>query len=370
MPGTRVRRSTVIVAAVLATAAAGVLARDWLALAWSAWDYPRAGAQARTQIAIHGARAYVAAGVDGIEVIDLASGVSLAVRPPNSPLDRIDDIAIADGWLFALDATSPGFLQLYRLKPDGLGDAVGAASPVPVGPFSGVAAATGVVAVSGGTSLLSLREYDAHGRLSDALVNADFGRGQPDIALRDDGARAVIATHLYGPEFGLSLVEIKHSPLRLHELGRVRIRGAGFTHGGYKPAHFPMVAQWRGDRVYLAHGGGLSIVDASDPNRPIVLATDARPRPAMDLAITGDRLDVAVAGTHPAIYRYRLDRTATPTLVGRWPLPEGSRPASIANNDKHSLIALHERGWRSVPSPAFAPVPPKPLTLIQPEKQR
>ena len=362
MHDTRSRNSTILVAALLATAATGVLARDWLALAWNAWDYPAASVHARTQIVINGAHAYAAAGVDGIEVIDLARGVSLSMLPPRSPMDRIDDIAIADGWLFALDATPPGFLQLYRLQEDGQGKAVGAASPVPVGPFSGVAAAAGVVAVSGGTSLLSLREYDAHGRLGDALVNADFGRGQPDIALREDGTRAVIATHFYGPEFGLTLVEINRAPLRLRQLGQVRIRGAGFTRGGYKPAHFPMVAQWRGDRVYLAHGGGLSIIDASDPSRPILRATDARPRPAMDISIDGDRLYVALAGEHPAVYRYRLDPTATamPMLVGRWPLAEGSRPAAIANSEKHSLIALHERGWRSVPFPAFAPVPPKP----------
>lgn len=353
-----------------AMVATGVLARDWLALGWNAWSYPTAGASARTQVVIGGAHAYVAAGVDGIEVIDLASGQRRAVFAPSPPMDRIDDLAIADGWLFALDATAPGYVQLYPLQAGGLGGSAGAAASVPVGPFSGVAAAAGVVAVSGGTSSLSLREYDANGRLGEVVVNADFGRGQPDIALRADGARAVISTHLYGPEFGLSFVEIKRGPLRLHRLGRLRLQGVGFTGGGYKPAHFPMVTQWRGDRVYLASAVGLSVIDVSNPRHPKVLTTDVRPQPAMDIAIAGDRLELAVAGAHPAIFRYRLDGTDKPFLIERWPLPAGWRPASVVVSKKQSLIALHERGWRSVPFPAFATVPPHPHTAIQPEAQR
>lgn len=352
-------RSAVLLAAIVLAALAAAAARDWLALAWNAWNYPSATAHARTQIAIGQDRAYIAAGIDGIEMIGLSRKRPLTLLGPVAPLDRIDDLVIADGFLFALDATPPGHLQSYALKGNGDAKMTGAAIPVPVGPFSGVSAANGVVAVSGGTSLLTLREYDTQGHFGEAIVAADFGRGQPDIALREDGARAVISTHLVGPQFGLTFVEIQRSPLRLRELGRLLLRDAGFTAGGYKPAHFPIVAAWRGDRVYLAHGGGLDVIDAADPRHPHLRRHDPLPQPAMDVAIIGEVLSVAVAGARPAVFRYRLDPAGTPVLIGTWRLPEGARPAAIASNGDRTWITLHESGWRSVSSGQFSPIPPQ-----------
>jgi hypothetical protein len=352
-----VKKSSILIGIALACVLSGALAHDWLSLAWNAWGYPQAAPSARTQIVVARGHAFIAAGIEGIEVIDLAQGKRVALLSPRAPLDRIDDLAVADGWLFALDATPPGFLQVFALDSTGLRGPFGAATPVAVGPFSGVAAAAGRVVVSGGTSLLSLHEFDADGRLGGGAAEADFGRGQPDIALRADGRLAVISTHLYGPEFGLTFVAIERSPLRLHELGRMRLGNAGFTRGGYKPAHFPMVAAWQGDRVYLADGGGLTVIDASDPRHPRLLSQDRRAQPAMDLAVAGNTLVVAVAGDTPSLLRYRLVRSGMPALVSNWRLPAHTRPAAIAIDGDNSLIALHERGWRSVPFNAFATVP-------------
>jgi hypothetical protein len=337
----------ICVALALGLAAVG---HRWLALGWNAWHYPVAAPAARTQIVIASGNAYVAAGAGGIEVVDLATQKQRLLVPPQAPADRVDDLAIAEGWLFALDATPPGYLTVYSLAdPDRLSPA-GESVPVPVGPFSGVSAAAGVVIVSGGTSQLTLREYGPGGRFDGHLganvVTADYGRGQPDAAVRPDGRMAVISTHLYGPEFALTFVEIERQPLGLRQVSQLRLQDAGFTAGGFKPAHFPLVAAWRGDRVYFADGGGLGVVDVSDPTRPRLLARDREARPAMDVAVSGDELDVVRAGPRPAVLRFHLDASGRPTPSRIWKLPAGSQPGAIAQTGSGLLVSLRERGWQ------------------------
>lgn len=352
------KHALLAIAALGAALAAGIAARDWLTLAWHAWHYPVATASARTQIVFDAHHAYLAAGRDGLEAVDLVRQERQTLVAPTAPLDRIDDVASADGLLFALDATPPGFLQVYAPSANGRWTPSGAAIPVAVGPFSGVSAAAGVVAVSGGTSQLSLHEYDARGRLSAAVASADYGRGQPDIAMRGDGRLAVVSTHTFGPHFGLTFVQIQRQPLALHALGRLALPGAGFTAGGYKPAHFPLVCRWRGNRVYVAYGDGLAVVDAADPVHPRLLHRDPLPGPAMDIDISANDLFVARAGAYPALFRYRLDNADAPTQAATWRLPRGLRIGSLAQNQDRTWVALGEKGWRSVGSHEFSPATP------------
>jgi hypothetical protein len=337
---------------------AALLGHRWLALGWNAWHYPVATAAARTQIVTAGGSAYVAVGAEGIEVIDLATQKRRILVPPVAPADRIDDLAVAGGWLFALDATPPGHLMTYSLANPGQPAPSGAIVPVPVGPFSGVSAAAGVVIVSGGTSQLTLREVGLDGHFGANVVTADLGRGQPDVALRADGRLAAVSTHLYGPEFAVTFAEVQRQPLSFRPLGQLRLKDAGFTAGGFKPGHFPLVAAWRGDRVYVADGGGLEVVDASNPAHPRRLAYLRQPRPAMDVAVEGDELDVVRAGSRPAVLRFHLDGRGLPTPSGSWALPAGSRPAAIARHGGDLLISLHERGWQIVPPGKFSPIHP------------
>ena len=316
------------------------LGRRWLVLGWSSWHYPTAAPAARTQVAVDRGTAYIAAGAGGIETVDLATRRTRSVSP-RAPADRIDDLAIADGWLFALDATPPGYLIVYSLADPGRPGAAVEIAPVPVGPFSGVSAAAGVVIVSGGTSQLTLREYGRDGRLGKEVAAADFGRGQPDVALRADGRLAAISTHLYGPEFAITFVAIRRRPLRLEMLSQLRLPDAGFTAGGFKPAHFPIVAAWRGDRVYVAEGGGLDVIDLAAPRRPRLLMRDRRARPAIDVAVSGGELDVLRAGPRPAVLRYRLDSSGRAAWVGS--LPAGGRPAAIARHGAGTVITQFER---------------------------
>ena len=342
----------------LALGLAALLGHRWLALGWNAWHYPVASSSARTQIVVAGGFAYVAAGTEGIEVVDLATQKRRVLVPPVAPADRIDDLARDGGWLFALDATPPGHLMTYSLADPVRPSPSGAIVPVPVGPFSGVSAAEGVVIVSGGTSQLTLREYGSDGRFGSKVIAADLGRGQPDVALRADGRLAAVSTHLYGPELAVTFAEVQRRPLGFRPLGQLRLKDAGFTAGGFKPGHFPLVAAWRGDRVYVADGGGLEVVDVSKPAQPRQLALLRQPRPAMDVAVEGDELDIVRAGSRPEVFRFHLDGRGLPTPSGSWALPAGSRPAAIARHGGDLLISLHERGWQIVPPGRFSPIHP------------
>jgi hypothetical protein len=217
-----------------------------------------------------------------------------------------------------------------------------------------VSAATGLVAVSGGTSLLTLREVASDGSFGSEVATADFGRGQPDLALRSDGALAAISTHLYGPEFAVTFAVIERRPLRLRAVGQLRLKEAGFSDGGYKPAHFPLVSIWRGDRLYVADGGGLSVIDATDPARPRLLLRSRLAGPGMDLALAGGQLDVVRAGSKPAVVRYRLDRSGLPAPIGIWRLPAGRRAGAVARSGSDLLLTLREHGWQSVPAGRFS----------------
>ena len=63
------RRNLILVVVLLAAAIGAAIGHRWLLLAWNAWHYPVAAPADRTQIALIGRRAYVAAGVEGIEVL-------------------------------------------------------------------------------------------------------------------------------------------------------------------------------------------------------------------------------------------------------------------------------------------------------------
>jgi hypothetical protein len=342
--------------AVLGLTVVALLGHRWLALGWNAWHYATARPSARTQIAVGDGRAYLAAGVDGVEIVDLSTGRRAALLPPPAPADRIDDVAVADGWLFALDATPPGHLAIYRAADLGRPTPTSEVVTVPVGPFSGVAAAAGVVAVSGGTSQLTLREYDDEGRLSAEVATADYGRGQPDVTLSADGRLAAISTHLYGPEFAITFAEVRRRPLGLRALGRLALHDAGFTRGGYKPAHFPLVTAWSGDRIYVADGGGLEVIDLADATHPRLLLHDRRAQPAMDLLVAGDELDVVRAGSQPAVVRYRLGQSGLPSPVGIWSAAAGERVAAIARSGADLVVTRHEGGWQRVPPSGFSPL--------------
>lgn len=316
----------------------------WPALIAGALNTPTSVADASSNVAIAGGVAFVAHSTRGIERIDLATGERAFTAPP-MPVDRIDDVAAADGLLFALDATPPGHLLVYRMGADANLQRISLAE-VAVGPFSGVAAGARHVIVSGGTSALSLHRYGLDGSLSKASASADFGRGQPDIALAAGGRIALISTHVQGPRFGLTVAEVRDQPLALHSLGYVELSGAGFTDGGFHPANFPLQAAALGEIVLVAHGGGLSVIHAPPSQAPVLLGTKQLGLHATAIAIDSERRLAYIVGAapHPQLLTLDLAEPRAPRIVGRHALPNTSSPSAIALDDTHLVVALQGGG--------------------------
>jgi hypothetical protein len=329
----------------------------WPGLIAGALATPTSVDDASTNVAIADGRAWVARSAGGVERIDLASGERALLAPP-SPADRIDDLAIADGLLFALDATPPGYLIVFRIAADGALRRLTTAE-VPVGPFSGVAAGGGHVLVSGGTSALTLRRYAADGALSPP-TSADFGRGQPDVALVAGGRIALVSTHVQGPRFGLTVADVEAGSSRLRARGYVELPGAGFTEGGFHPANFPLQAAAAGDVVLVAHGGGLSVLDAPAGQAPTLLGTTALPVRATAIAVdtTAHRAFVVGAAPRPQLLTLDIAQPRAPRLVARSDLPATGSPSAVAFDASHLVVAL-QGGGVSIQARS-APVPPTP----------
>ena len=329
----------------------------WPGLIAGALATPTSGKDASTNVAIADGVAYVAHSAGGVERIDLATGRRTRIAPA-APADRIDDVAIADGFLFALDATPPGHLVVYRIDAEDALHAV-VVAPVPVGPFSGVAARAGHVIGSGGTSELTLRRYGADGSLG-PTANHDFGRGQPDVALSIDGRVALISTHVQGPRFGVTVADVEDAPLRLRSRGYVELPGSGFTDGGFHPANFALQASVLGDHVLVAHGGGLSVLDAAPGKPPTLLGTTPLPIRATAIAVDASRRLAFVAGAapKPEVLTLDLNDVRAPRLVDRRALPAMSSPSAIALDATHLVVALQDGGV-SIQARS-APLPPQP----------
>lgn len=344
-------------AATLALGACG-----WPGLIAGAVSTPTSADDASTNVAIAHGVAYVARSARGIERIELRSGRRV-MSPVPVHSDRVDDLAVADGLLFALDATPPGRLSTFRVARDGALHAV-ADVEVPVGPFSGVAAAGGHVIVSGGTSSLSLFRYRRDGTLDASASLADFGRGQPDVALADGGRVALVSTHVRGPRFGLTVADVSDPPLALRERGYLEIPGAGFTAGGFHPANFPLQSAACRDVVLVVHGGGLSVLRAPPGRAPSLLAWSDLGLQATAIAVDAERSLAYVVGAAPRPQLLTLDirQPAHPRVIARDALMAYGSPSAIALDATHLVVALQGGGVliraRSAPSatPTAAPI--------------
>ena len=316
----------------------------WLGLAWGTLGYPTTAPGEAANVALAGDFAYATRGAEGIEILDLRDGGRRVLRPAPGA-GSADDLAVAGGLLFALDARPPGALAVYSLADPAAPALRQAPVPVEVGPFSGVSAAAGRVAVSGGTGLLSLREVAPDGRLGEEVATADLGRGQPDVLLSPDGRRAFVSTHLYGPHFALGVAELGTAPLRIEPRGAVPLETWGFTPGGARPASFPIrSAALPGGLVLVAHAAGLGVIDASDPAAPRLLRV-------VDVGVEPVAVDArdglaAVVGSDPEPRLVVLDvrDPSRPEVIAARALPEGSLATGVAIGPSQVVVAAHARG--------------------------
>lgn len=343
---TRTRGACRRVPTLLALLATGC---GWIALGIGAARYPTTAAGEAANLVVVDAFAYATLAEQGLAVLDARSGEQRALVPPAAGSESVDDLAVADGLLFALDARPPGFLSVYALS-DPLAPSLSAPPvAVPVGPFSGVSAAAGRVVVSGGTSELTARLYAPDGRLGTEVARADFGRGQPDVLLAPDGVRAFVSTHRSGPHFGLTTARLGGAPLAVARAGALPLDTVGFTAGGAKPASFPIELALSGDVLLVATARGLSLVDVAELERPRLLAELALPMRAVNVDVRDGTAALVGSCPRPTLALVDVHTPSRPRLLRAVPLPEGSRPTGVALAPGAVLVAAGAAGVRVVP---------------------
>jgi hypothetical protein len=316
----------------------------WIGLTWGALNYPTTRVGETANVVSDGAWAYATRGAAGLEILGLRGEPVRRYQELPPSLDSVDDLALADGLLFALDAQPPGHLAVFSLSDPARPRLLGRPVPVAVGPFSGVAAAGGRVVVSGGTSRLSVRAYDAAGTLGAAVALGDFGRGQPDVLLAPSGDTAFVSTHDIGPHFSVKVARLADPPAAPRVGGSIALQTYGFTPGGAKPANFPIELALEGSVLYIASDDGLRIVDISATAMPRELAHLA-------LAVSPVNVDVhdgivAVVGSLPSPQLVFIDARdpARPQVLQSFALPPGSRGTGVALTESHAVIAAHGLG--------------------------
>jgi hypothetical protein len=227
---------------------------------------------------------------------------------------------------------------------------------VPVGPFSGVAAAAGRLIVSGGTSELTVLSYDAQGVLGGAVERLDLGRGQPDVLLGPDGRLAVVSTHfsLLADTFGITTLDVESPPLRSQPRATLEIDGAGFAPGGARPASFPLETALAGSTLFVASAAGLAVVDLADPSRPRLLATLLCDVTPVNVDVRGSLVALVGSAPAPALVLVDVRRPEAPVVVTRSNLPAGAQPTGVALAGGHVVVAARGAGVLVLPLPEVA----------------
>ena len=317
---------------------------DWVSLAAQALTYEQVGRGEAANLALLDTLLFATAAEDGLTVTGLASAATIGKTAPPEGTQSIDDVAIAGTLLFVLDAVAPGYLSVLSLADPLHPQLVGQPREVPVGPFSGISAADGLVVVSGGTSTLTAWAYDRATGLHGPVATGDVGRGQPDVLLAPGRHTAFVSAHYFGPRFGLDVVRIDTGTRSIVPLARVPLEGAGFTDGGAKPSSFPLEAAMLGsDTVLVAHGGGVDVIDLTGHDSArLVTRIDAGGVPT-HLHVLGDTVAVVLAGPSPAVAL--IDFAASPARTfRRLSLPPGTFPLGVVLAPSRIAVAIRHQG--------------------------
>jgi hypothetical protein len=338
----------------------------WVGLTWGALTYPTTQSGETANVVSNGTWAYATRGAAGLEILNLAATPpvrTFLALPPG--VESADDLALADGLLFVLDARAPGHLAVFSLADPATPALAGAPVAVDVGPFSGVSAAHGRVVVSGGTSRLSLRTYDAAGRLGADVATADLGRGQPDVLLCPYGRYAFVSAHDWGPYFSLKIA-------RLADDGRLEVERSlslstyGFTPGGAKPANFPIEAAFQDRLVFVASADGLRVIQLSRTAAPRLLAHLEVGLQPVNIDVHDGIAVMVGSAPSPALVFVDVRKPSRPRVLGSFGLPADSRGTGVALTDSHAVVAAHGLGTllfaraKDAWELATSPHPPRP----------
>lgn len=253
-------------------------------------------AQSVNNLALGEGVVYGSAAADGVVVLEPSASV-VATLPVPKGIGAVHDVAFADGFLFVLDAIG-GVLGIYDSSTPSAPIFVNNSTrDVDVGPFAGISAAGGFVSVSGGTGSMFVFSYDTSGSLALVTDSLTLGIGQPDVLVSPTTGFAYVSTDFNGlvdgESFGISVVDLSSPTAATSQIG---LPGAGFTGGVSSPANFPIESALIGDRLLVAHGGGLSILSIVNASNPTLMTTIPLPFPAVNVDATNRKV-VVVGGT-------------------------------------------------------------------------
>lgn len=317
---------------------------NWISLASNALTYETLRPGDAGNVVAADSVAYVTLADSGVAIVDAAAGGRLTVIPPPRGLESVDALAISDGMLVLLDARPPGHVAVMSLAMPTRPRAVGDARAVDVGPFSGLSAGNGMVAVSGGTSPLSLWRYDSAGISATPVATGDYGRGQPDVLITRSH-QLLVSTHYWGPYFGVDVARFDGGS-SLSLLGKLELEGAGFSAGGAKPANFPMKSAQLDDSTFvLAYGRGVGLIVVDSGGVPRLDALLDVGGPAVNVDVLERSAAVAVAGNDAAIVL--VDLAGKPRVSRRIDLPPGTIPSGVALTSRSVIVAARGNGVRS-----------------------
>jgi hypothetical protein len=317
----------------------------WVSLTYNALTYRTTAPGEAANVVTLGSMAFVTLGSQGFEVVDVASKKIVTTLLPPEGSESVDDLAISDGFLFALDATSPGHLSVFSLANPEKPVLVSEPIPVAVGPFSGVSAGGGHVIVSGGTSELSLHAYDPAGKLKPEVATIDLGRGQPDVLLAPDGKHAFVSTHFFGPEFGLTLLDVNFNPLSLKKLAQIKLEEAGFTAGGAKPANFPIEMALQDTLLLVAHSGGIAFFDVRNLEAPKLLNILKLEIKPVNVDVNNNIAAVVGSSPKPGLILIDVKNPEAPRIIRSVALDPAAYPTGVAITPTHVVVAAHEKGF-------------------------
>lgn len=282
---------------------------------------------------------YAACG-DGIEVINLESLERNFISQP------ADDIT-GDTDLEVLFTQSGNTLQQFDLA-DPMQPNVITTVNTNFLIFSGVSAANGILAVSGGSggSDTEVFTYDATS-LSVVLTGipvVDNRTGNPDVhvAATDEGITAFYSQDLGAvANWGIQIVEFD-SNANILALPDVVVLTPGQFTGSFGaplgPANFPLESEFLDDRLYVAHfaANGIQVIDRSNADAVSVISLGYEPT---NIATDGDQL--FVVGVEYGFVD--VINTITETVIDSISLPT-QQPIGVAASATHILVADRSAG--------------------------
>ncbi len=267
---------------------------------------------------------------------------------PAGDMRGIDDFDIAGDLLFVLDARGNNYVASYSIADLDNPELIDGPYLVPGEPFNGISARNGNLVVSGGTRHLEYFQYDASGEISGP---ATFGRdrGHPDVLLSDNGQVAFASTDfnldrkVNGARFGILALSLGTELQIPTEIDQIGITEAGITDGVTTPVGFPIQTALYNNRLLVAHGGGLTIIDlveqsAFGASRLLDLGINA-------ISVQAQNDIAYVIGLDPTLVKVDISDPANPSIIESVPLNIGDNiPTSLALSNTSVFIAAGEAG--------------------------